>query len=289
MHEENPKIEVQQEMSQIVAVPVIYPRDSTVLGYGDNGITVRISCADRQAVIRYTDDGKEPTGSSSVFPEMGRTYSPVLHPIVIKAKAFKQGFQESRTATANLYVKVRPPKFEPLPSPSPIVMPEGQLVEITVSGFPAGASVLVDATTDGREPRREAAVASPKMLLLTSNAVVKAKCFAEGCYDSDTVVKSYSFKPSTPTINGSAPSSTFQQSLSVSIECPTPGATVQYTLDGSDPINSITRINYRGPFTLTKATVVKARASKANMNISDLAIRTFQRIDSGMGTQFRPT
>lgn len=267
-------------MSQVVETPVINPRDGFVAGYGDTGITVRVSCADIRATIRYTDDGTEPTTSSAVFPEMGRAYIPMVHPIVIKAKAFRQGFQDSRTAVAHLYVKARPPKFEPLPSSAPIVLParEGLSVSVGADKLVPGETILVAATTDGSEPRKEVAVAFAKPLLLTQNTTVKAKCFAQGCYDSETVVRSFTFKPFAPVINDPSSSSSFQRSLIVNINCATPGATIQYTLDGSDPITSPTRIIYRGAFTLTATTTVKARTTKANMNMSDQANRTFQRI-----------
>lgn len=50
----------------------------------------------------------------------------------------------------------------------------------------------------------------------------------------------------------------FVAELAVSLECPTPGVELHYTLDGSDPTPQSPR--YAGPFSITRTSVVRARA-----------------------------
>lgn len=72
----------------------------------------------------------------------------------------------------------------------------------------------------------------------------------------------------TPTFN---PPSGTQQPVNVTINCETSGATVRYTLDGSDPTESST--TYTGPISLNGTSVVtlKAKAWKTGMTPSAVA------------------
>ena len=90
-------------------------------------------------------------------------------------------------------------------------------------------------------------------------------------YDNDITMESLDLpKLATP----ESPTATeFETSASVTLTCATNGATIYYTLDGSTPTASSTL--YTGPFTLTKTTMVKARAFKSGYASSDVFIRTF--------------
>lgn len=60
-----------------------------------------------------------------------------------------------------------------------------------------------------------------------------------------------------------APGVTFTPSLTVSLSCPTEGATIRYTTDGSDPTD--TSNIYSAPFNISATTIIKARAYKSGM------------------------
>ena len=71
-----------------------------------------------------------------------------------------------------------------------------------------------------------------------------------------------------------APSSClFYPSTNVTISCATAGATIRYTLDGSDPTESSTP--YTGAITVSDDTVIKARAWKSGMNPSVIVGATY--------------
>ena len=65
----------------------------------------------------------------------------------------------------------------------------------------------------------------------------------------------------------------FYPSTNVTISCATAGATIRYTLDGSDPTESSTP--YTGAITVSDDTVIKARAWKNGMNPSVIVTATY--------------
>ena len=65
----------------------------------------------------------------------------------------------------------------------------------------------------------------------------------------------------------------FSPSTNVTIACATSGATVRYTLDGTDPTASSTE--YTGPIAISATTTVKARAFAADKEASDVVFATY--------------
>ncbi len=65
----------------------------------------------------------------------------------------------------------------------------------------------------------------------------------------------------------------FSPSTNVTIACATSGATIRYTLDGSEP--TATSAAYAAPIPLTATTTVKARAFAANKEPSDIVFATY--------------
>ena len=66
----------------------------------------------------------------------------------------------------------------------------------------------------------------------------------------------------------------FYPSTNVTITCPEPGATIRYTLDGTDPTDSSPF--YRYPITVEDNVTIKARAWKADLNPSTVASATYR-------------
>ena len=69
------------------------------------------------------------------------------------------------------------------------------------------------------------------------------------------------------------PSCLFYPSTNVTISCATAGATIRYTLDGSDPTESSTP--YTGAITVSDDVTIKARAWKSGMNPSVIVTATY--------------
>ena len=68
---------------------------------------------------------------------------------------------------------------------------------------------------------------------------------------------------------------TFTDTQEVALSSPTPGATIRYTLDGSDPTADSDL--YTGPFLLSSTALVQARAFRTGMNASPIALANFVR------------
>ena len=77
-----------------VATPVITPNGGSYY----EPQTISITCADADAVIRYTTDGTEPTESSTIYSQPFTVNTTTT----IMAKAWKEGMTPSFTATANI-------------------------------------------------------------------------------------------------------------------------------------------------------------------------------------------
>ncbi len=75
----------------------------------------------------------------------------------------------------------------------------------------------------------------------------------------------------TPTISPGGGS--YAHSSQVTLACTTPGATIRYTTNGSDPTNS--SVLYSAPFTLTNSATVKAKAFASGYSDSAVASATF--------------
>jgi hypothetical protein len=71
----------------------------------------------------------------------------------------------------------------------------------------------------------------------------------------------------------------FQDTLDVTISCPTSGATIGYTLDGSVP-SETNGVIYTGPITLTQTTPVRAVAFHASLDPSDLVSVTYTKTNT---------
>ena len=70
-----------------------------------------------------------------------------------------------------------------------------------------------------------------------------------------------------------ASGTTFSDPIGVSLACATDGASIYYTLDGTDPTESSSP--YAGPIAISATTTVKARAYKQDMDPSDIATATY--------------
>jgi len=96
--------------------------------------------------------------------------------------------------------------------------------------------------------------------------------------DSTTNSATYTIQPTsvvaaTPTFNPS--SGNYSGSQSVTISCSTNGATIRYTLDGSEPTSSST--TYSGPIAVNTGTVtIKAKAFMSGMTNSSTASATYR-------------
>lgn len=161
-----------------VATPAIYPPGGDYI-IGQN---VSMFCETRDATIRYTTDGTEPTESSTEY-----IYQiPVNTETTFKVKAFKAGLKPSATVTVtytfSAYVTVPTPYFTP--SGGHFTFNK----KVAIHCFDEEATIRY--TIDGAEPT-EVSTEYTEPILVKTATTIKAKAFREGWTASETASADY--------------------------------------------------------------------------------------------------
>ena len=243
--------------------PTISPTTATY--FATQTVTIANSVAG--CTIRYTTDGPTPTEASAVYSapltiDAGGT---------VRALAFKSGWTTSAVTTQIYTLKVVTPVF----SPGNGSFGASQLVAISTST----PSTVIRYTVDGSEPTSVSPIyAAP--ITVAATTTVKAVASRGGWVDSDSGSASLWITHGTVATPTFTPvGGAFASALDVSIATTTPGASIRYTLDGSDPTPRSPL--YLGPMTIAITTTITARAYKADYSASAIAAGTFNVDDTG--------
>ena len=114
-------------------------------------------------------------------------------------------------------------------------------------------------TTNGVTPRTSAAFAYTEPIVLYGSANIVALAVKDGVKSDYTRVSITQIAPEVPLISPTDGTEFRSETCEVSIFCPTEGAEIYYTLDGSMPQKE-SATKYSVPFTITDTTTVKAVA-----------------------------
>lgn len=200
-----------------------------------SGTTATISCSTSGATIYYTLNGNTPTTSSTQYS------SPITlsGACTIKAIAVKSGMNNSSVASQSY-------------SPAATVQPPTIYIRDLAIIMNAESGATIYYTTDGSTPT-SSSTQYANAFTLPNNATVKAIAIKNG---SSSSVASASF---------TAPPSTEMEEPQVVIE----GNKVTLLNNGVGILryalgDSTTYTNYEEPFTLSEATLIKVRSSKAD-------------------------
>jgi LruC domain-containing protein len=233
------------------------PRIAPNGGCFDESVKVELCSSVTGATIYYSLDGSEPTKASTEYTSSFT----LTKSAQVKAKSFKSGYAASDTVVATFT------KSQKVATPA--ITPNGgyfkDLVKVTVTCNTRDANIYY--TLDGSEPTESSTIYTAPITIYKSTKV-KAKAFKSGCWmPSSTATATFTKmeKIGTPTIapNGGK----FESLVKVTISCPTLGASIYYTLDGSEPTKS--SMMYKGTFILSKSAIVKAKAFKSGWVASD--------------------
>ena len=153
----------------------------------------------------------------------------------------------------------------------------------TVTVAVATADATIHYTVNGAEPTEShPTVSSGSSLTIDESKTLKAKAWKPGIPDSAVRSATYTLQALTPTISPS--SGTFASPQNVSVQTGTSGATLRFTLDGSDPTASSTV--YTGSFPVNATTIIKSVAFKTGWSPSNVQTAT---LTFNYGTLDAPT
>jgi hypothetical protein len=125
-------------------------------------------------------------------------------------------------------------------------------VVVTLSSEP-GAAIYY--TLDGSTPDNGSSLYTTP-LLLRSSTTLKTIAYIKGRDRSAVSVNNYTLVPTEPVASPAGKG--FRDSILVNLDSPYPGATLFYTLDGTDP--GVFSMKYSGPILITASTTLKAMA-----------------------------
>jgi len=240
--------------------PSIAPASGTAF---DATLTISISVEDG-ATIYYTVDGNEPMTKSATYSKKFR----VDKKTVVKAFAVYKNGQCSEVAVAE-YAKGFCDNPVISPTDGTVFFHSNQVVTIDWDETQGELRY----TLDGSEPTERSMVYDAPFTI-SKKTTIKAKVFSDDYFDSQIVTAKLTRKWLTvenPSVMAEVEFVGAENE--VSIECPTAGATIYYTLDGSNPTKSSEV--YSGIFSVTNSCVVKAIAMCDDMldsNITSFAI-----------------
>ncbi|MBQ8171088.1 MAG: chitobiase/beta-hexosaminidase C-terminal domain-containing protein [Oscillospiraceae bacterium] len=250
-----------------VKTPVIVPSGETTYY---NSQTVIITCATEGASIYYTTDGSKPDANSTLYEgEFVITSS-----MTVNAVAILDGMNDSGLATAKFtreYYTVK----------TPVIIPTGDTVfydsqTVIITCATPGATIYY--TTDGSKPTVNSTPYTGEFTVAT-NTTVNAIAVYEGMLDSEIATAKFTreyYTVKTPVISPAG--TTYYGEQLISITCATQGATIYYTIDGSDPTDEYsTRKVYDGPFEIKESMTVKAYAVADDMYDSAVASEVYVR------------
>jgi alpha-tubulin suppressor-like RCC1 family protein len=243
-----------------VGRPVMSPAPGT----SQAPLSVTLTSATPGASFYYSTDGGAPTTPYTGPVSISGT-------VVLQARATKAGQPDSNISSGLYTLQPQVPTL----SPAANVYTANQTV--TMSCAPASCASLgqtIRYTTDGSDPSTSSTATAYAGPVLVDHALtLTARAFRDGWTPSTAVSGTYSFSRGTlaaPTFNPAGGTYVGSQNVVLSSIA---GATIRYTLDGTDPTASSTA--YSAPITLSVTTVVKARAFHPEWTTSPTATATY--------------
>ena len=134
-------------------------------------------------------------------------------------------------------------------------------ISVTITCSLTGSNIYY--TTDGSTPD-EGDTLYTGAIAISTDTVLKARAYKSGHTASEVAQEVYTFVVATPVVSPS--SGRYPATQTVTITCATTGATIYYTLDGSEPDTGSTE--YTATFDLSADTVIRFYAVKSGYSDS---------------------
>lgn len=205
--------------------------------------SVEISCATPDVTIHYTTNDVDPTEADPI----------VTGPISIeedmwlKARAYRTGWNPSLVQRAGYTFRAATPEFDPPGG----TYNEPQDVSITC----ATPDATIHYTTNGVNPTESDPIVTGPVTV-TGQTVLKATAFRINWTASYVQSAVYTIQIAPPEFNPDGGS--YECPQSVAITCATPGVTIRYTTDNSDPTETSPIVSHN--IAIDTTTILKAKA-----------------------------
>ncbi len=157
------------------------------------GQAIYLTCSEYGASIYYTTDGSDPTDRSELYSALNPLIVPNFFPegvnnVVVKARAYKDGFDPSEISSATYSVTY----FNTVGTPS-FIPREGEIsTDTEIRIFCSTLNAEVYYTLDGSEPTMDSTLYTDGFSIgQTGEVTLKAKGFRNGWNPSEIAQTSY--------------------------------------------------------------------------------------------------
>jgi len=235
--------------------------------------TITMVDANAQASIYYTTNGTTPTSQSTLY----------TGPITLNASesfsAVAVAPGGSTSPVAKAWYTIDLPAAAPVATPGAGTYTAGQTV--TLSDSTPNATIYY--STNGIYPT----TSSPTYggpITISSNTTLQAWAIAPNFEGGAVMSASYTIVAAAPSISP-APG-TYAGAQTVTLNSPTPGATIRYTTNGTTP--NAWSTTYSGPFSVSTSETVRAMTFASNYGASNLASASYTILMPAAAPTFSP-
>jgi alpha-tubulin suppressor-like RCC1 family protein len=235
---------------------------------------VTVTTSTPGASIHYRTDGIDPTPAD---PSIASGAIVTLNvSAVLKARAYKSGWQTSAVSTGTYTLWANPP------TPS---VPTGTYnVDQTIALSHPIAGTTLRYTLDGSVPTESSTLYTGPFVIDRTITSMRVSGFRPGWSTNGAANYGYTLKVGTPTLT--PPGGSYGSAQDVTVNTVTPGASLRYTLDGSEPTESSAEIAVGSSVTVDRSQTLKVKGWKANWSASDTGLGTYI---IALGTAAAPT
>lgn len=225
--------------------------------------TAVVTLQDPNATMHYTVNGAEPTEADPTISSGGTI--PIDQSTILKVNAWKPGAPTSETIVRTYELKAITPTIAPASG--------AYSAAVTATITNPNSQGHVTYTLDGTEPTTASATYS-SALVLSQTQTLKAVAHRAGWTSSATSYNTYWITDGTVASPAITPTAgAYDRPQLVAITSSTVGAAIHYTIDGTEPTTASPL--YRFAFVVSATTTVKAKAFKAGMLASGIAVAAF--------------
>jgi hypothetical protein len=224
---------------------------------------VALTSTTADAAIYYTLDGTDPTNGILYSSSIQISNNATLRAVAKKAK------MENSPIVERSYIILEKKVSTPTFSPEQGTFSIGQ--SVTISSETPDATIYY--TLNGNAPSASGTLYTGPFSLTESTTIKAIAVKASDWADSDIATSVYTLQAVSPVI--SLASATYQSAQNVSLSTSTSGAVIYYTLDGSDPTTSQTRMQYSQPISIDRGLTLRAVAVKSGWTTSTVSTATY--------------